>query len=298
MAENSGLRPDQGAVVQDTISDPSFSRPGVAVQQSQGGQTPWVTGEGLIVKLKRSGKTKRGVLKSPYIFQVPPTDELAINNSFAWSNYETVGKGQFTRPQGRQLITVSFTTLVVDWDATWTLVKAGAGLMSDGRRDRWKPDPQKLTRELRSVLRSGTPFHLIISQPELWRRPELDIAAVMTSLRTSERAGEVDARYIDVSFTEYRGETVKRRRQGEKLPTRHKIGDAPPKNPQSLRTLAKHYYNGKSQRWRWIAEANDIRNFDPDRDVRDLKDRKDRKLKKLVIPASVEEDEWTYEIYE
>lgn len=243
---------------------------------------------GLRVTLRRCRYTEKGVLIKPMDFQVAPVDEFGWDASYAWTDYDTISAGQFSRRGGRQLRTLNITTLAVDWSAPWAVIQTG-------RRERPRNDddyygraggPWKVAKRLDRLVVRGSPILLIVRNPALYKQPDVQMIVTLRSASIRERAGEPDARYFDLSFTEYRLPKVARRKYGERseLPAqvfltregiaienkrrgkslddgdtgkipRHQIGTK--KSPATLRKLAKHYYGTPSE-WKRIARANDI----------------------------------------
>src|SRR5687768_16110445 len=169
--------------------------------------------EGLLVSLAGiEGMTDKGLLASPFYFQCPPLEEFVVEYAHGHTDYDTVGAGEFSRKGGVKLRTTSFDTLFVDW-ATWTVT-------SDF------PPIESITDELIELTESGSPFLLTVARVATiggfdgWdlsqAGPELQMPATLRSLRVSEKAGEGDARYLNVSFVEYRDPVVAALRRGKK----------------------------------------------------------------------------------
>lgn len=264
---------------------------------------------GIEVVLRRvPGVTRRKLLRRSYHFQVAPLDEFGWEQAYNWVDYETLRKGQMTRDGGRQLKTVTFSSLVVDHNPQWA-VWAG-GRRHSIRRDleAEAPNPLQVARQLEKLLEAGTPIRLIARNRALYDRPEIDMPATLRSVNVRERAGEVDARYFDLSFVEWREPQLRRRGYGKKrsheLPAvvrigvdgvvrevevegdrvkkgeRHKIGKKG--KPATLRKLAKHFY-GEQSGWHAIARKNGIKNFGPEQGLDELH-RRGRKHRRLTIP--------------
>ena len=182
-------------------------------------------GEGLRVQLQAiKGITDKGLLKRPFFFQCPPLEEFSIEYAHSHTDYETVSAGQFSRRGGLLLRQTSFDTLFVD-QGSFTVTPGG---------DEVDAKIEVLIDELVEVVESGSPFLLTVAHQfpplffENWdlteAGPELQMPATMRTLRVSEKAGEGDARYASMSFTEYRDPVVgrnlagKRRGGGTELP--------------------------------------------------------------------------------
>jgi hypothetical protein len=232
-------------------------------------------GQGLRVIMRKSKQhTARHLLDHPFIFQVPPLESFSWSQDYGWEDYTTIEKGTFSRPSAQGLRQISFDTMFVDYDAEFTIVhpvehwvKRKGKKFSDlprnptpprvdptkfGRRKVvWRPDPLKLSRELRHIMNSGTPFWLEVHQQHLWGRHDLEMMATLRSLSVEERAGEIDSRYISVSYVEWREPEVKKKKKGSKFPLRHKV-----RRGDTLKSLSKKYYGGYGG-WKSIKKAND-----------------------------------------
>jgi hypothetical protein len=242
--------------------------------------------EGLRVKIDPiPGLTKRGIIpRLGFHFQCPPLEEFTVEYAHSHTDYETIRLGQMSQPGGKQLITVTFDTLVVDY-ATWTVVES-------------EIEAESFRRRLKRVCESGTPFLFTAAHEfppggfQNWSvteaGPELQMAATLRTFRSTEKAGEGDARYFNVAFVEYRDPVIARRRLGKpgrsndkvKLPLTGKILDngffryrTPDGDTITLRSeirtagdrvpygvtmsdLAKHFYGDPSKAYRIAAENN------------------------------------------
>lgn len=229
-------------------------------------ETPRFHGEGLRVSLHRIDQTQKGLLKQPFRFQVPPTNQLEESYGFTHQEYPTIGLGTFSRPQGRDLRQVSFATLVVDEKYPWTLLDPQDNLD-------WTPDPIAMKEDLVDILESGTPFLLVIHQRHYDGSDDVNWPATLRSMRVDQQPGEIGTRYLDVSFSEWRDPTVQRRLKGAP-------SSGPPKSKRhlpatvtltqgrgkweshtfsdpTLYDLARFFY-GSPSRWRAIANKNKL----------------------------------------
>jgi hypothetical protein len=222
---------------------------------------------GVQVVLKRiAGLTNEGYLDEDWRFQVAPMEEFGSESTHAWSDYVTVERGMFSREGGVELMSISFQSLIVDYNPTWA---SWVGVNDDS----WS-DPQAAGEELRELQREGGPFRLVAWNQGMWDNPDYDLAVTLRSVSVSEKAGEPDARYFDLQFMEYRQQLLERRaygHQGHSLPmwvvvlnngivaedggAEHKIGT--PNKHATLRHLAKHFY-GSSAKWQGIANTNGL----------------------------------------
>jgi hypothetical protein len=218
---------------------------------------------GLRVFLEKvPGLTKKGLLDSRFVFQVPPLEEFRREYGYEFSDYLVVSGKTQSRAVGRQLARVTFQALFVDFDASWAAFD-GSSI-----------DPVAVTEELREICESGTPFRFLARNPPLWGSvSEVKMNATLRSLSVVEKAGEVDARYADVEFVEWGDNTqVSSKRQGKLHPglpakvTLNANGSAyvaPQQavpawgtgNPVTLHKLAKQFY-GSASRWQLIAKRN------------------------------------------
>lgn len=219
---------------------------------------------GTRIKLSREdGLTKPGLLKEEFQFPAPPLDELAITGAFSWGDYDTLAAGQFSRPASMQLKTVSFDTIFVADDYWWAFY-------NPMRKMGWTT--QRVAKELDKVMRSGTPVWMVIEEVQnspndtgeaaasAWDFGEEPLLRMLATLRTfthSTRAGEPDARYASVAFTEHRVAGAQERAVGKgtaasgKLPAAITMKDV----KGSLHDLATSYYGSASQ-WTLIKAAN------------------------------------------
>lgn len=232
--------------------------------------------EGVRVQLaKVQGATKDGLLEVPFRFQVPPLESIQRVAAFGYTDFDTLRSGQHSRPLGRQLRTIAFQTLVVDWDATFAIYPNPAPTVSSD--DVW--DVIKVVGALEKIAFAGTPIQLSYGQPSLWGTWDFDEHVTLRNVTSEEKAGEVDARYISLEFTEYRSlklstqsygsgaknsgpkanesktpTTIQVTSKGSTLDTgdqNHKFGD----DDMTLSKVSKHFY-GTTHDWDLIAKAN------------------------------------------
>ncbi len=159
---------------------------------------PEPQGRGQRVVLQRiNGLTAPGVLERPFLFQCTPINEFPVQSAWDYIDFDTVGDGYRSRPGSSQLVQVSFDTLFVD-DPNMPFVV--------NKARPW--NPLELVAELKAIGDARTPFQLIAGQPDLWGiYYDVNMVATLRSLRSSEQAGERDARYVTVSFYEFKGVT-------------------------------------------------------------------------------------------
>lgn len=270
---------------------------------------------GLQVCLKRvKGLTKPGLLKKPYYFQIAPLNEFGYDAAANFVDYEVVRRGQFTRGGARALRTISFQSMVIDYNPRWAVL-AGGNRHRGHDEDGGAPIPRKVVDDLDEMLAAVTPLRLIVWNKGLDERADVNWIVTFRSFNPRERGGEPDSRYFDFSFVEWRGRKLRRRgysgssrghdlpmsvridRQGiatemvrdntsgegddgDKDETGHRIGSA--KDPATLRELALHFY-GESNHWREVAAYNGITGLGPDETLAHL-DKRGRKARIITIP--------------
>lgn len=307
---------------------------------------------GLWVTLKRCRYTRKGILRNDLRMPIAPLDEFGWDATYGWTDYDTISEGQYTRPSGRQLRTFSISTLALDYIAPWAitqqkdrpdptsadpalraLAKLNAG--GDLTDEEWRLvtslasredlidesawgnvqeiGPWGIARQLDRLVTQGSPIRVVVRNPAL---PQADINMITTlrSANLRERAGEPDARYFELSFTEYRAPKIARRNYGEhQLPAQvqinsegvalefkrgdeklkrkewHKIGTE--RRPATLRDLSKHFY-GTSNKWRLIQKRNRglLQGFSGNDSLKEVFDKRKRKKKPLRL--SIPEASW------
>lgn len=255
----------------------------------------WQT-DGLRVTLHRFKATKKGVLKTPLNFQVAPLESFGFTQAANFTDFDTLSRGQFSRRGARALISFDIRTFVIDYQPSW---------VSWERSRPNAPHPQKVTQLLKHLTQLGTPM-MFVARSGFWEGNDLRIPVTLRSMAVEERAGEVDSRYFDLSFVEWREQELDRRKLGGKrerhsLPTTvvihedgsvSEVGDSKEKIPQhdgdfaTLHDLAQHYY-GDPTVWRVIVLENGIDNFPPGRSLKDL-EKGGKRVRKLRIPRLVE----------
>jgi hypothetical protein len=241
---------------------------------------PHVRSPNMRVTLSRiPGLTDQAVLQRPFIFQTSPLEELRRSDAFTYNDWDGQSE-QRDRPATRQLSSVSFRSLFIDTAERWTLFPDG-GYM----------DPPDAVSELRAIEDSGTPFRLVIGQPALWRTPWLVFAATLRSLDESELAGEVDSRYVDVTFVQHRQSVITTRKatkgasgQSPHLPANLAISDLPASR-DSLFELARFYYGEPSSGAAVIAASNPwLANWPRERSLKELSKTTLRSHPKVYLP--------------
>lgn len=205
--------------------------------------------------------TKKGLLDQQFVFPAPPLNQLARNLTMAFSDYDTISAGQFSRPQSMQLQTIQFDTIVVADDYPWQFYNP---LRARG----W--EAEDVVRQLGSVLRAATPFNLIIEEVrykgtpggayDFGPSPLLKMLATLRTLVATEQSGEPGTWYLTVGFTEHRVAGISQKKLGA---ASTKGGDGSRTLPASvaltsgtsLHDLAVKYY-GSAAMWSFIKSAN------------------------------------------
>lgn len=249
--------------------------------------------QGLRITLYRFNATKRGILAKPFNFQVAPLEEFSWTQGANHGEFDTISRGQFSRRGGRVLLTFDMRTLVVDYQPHWTS-------WQEPRPN--APHPQESAVLLRKLVNSGTPF-MFHARSGFWEGSDLRLPVTLRSIASSEKAGEPDSRYFDLSFVEWREQELDRKGRGKArrrhaLPTTVEIQPngvvwERPEEGQPTRIgtrtdkatfqdLAQYFY-GDPTAWRVIERFNGISDFAPSRSLDELKN-KGKAIRKLRIP--------------
>jgi hypothetical protein len=222
---------------------------------------PFNNEDGIKVMLKaQKGITPKNRLAVPMRFQCPPTGEFSREWAHEWSKFSTLRLGQRSRPMGRPLKTWAISTLLLDGPAS-----------DDADFVIWEDpnsDPQRFIAELATLVGDveelekpePVPFRLTMTQMGLWPGVWLvNSIATLTSVRATQRPGEIGVEYLDLTFDEYDQLEVDRKlRADERDQARtHRL-----RSDDTLHELSKRYYRSASF-WREIAKANGIRGVSP-----------------------------------
>lgn len=252
----------------------------------------WGT-DGLRVSLQHFRHTKKGVLDNQLNFQVPPLEQWGWTQETDHLEFETLSKGQFSRLAGRQLITFEIRTMVIDYQPTWAAWT---------RRRPHAPQPQKTAQLLKNLVQLGSPV-MFVARSGWWEGNDLRLPVTIRSVAVEERAGEIDARYFDLQFSEWRSQELEDKGYsgegggagGDKTPATVKIeddgrcieegtGKVVAGKPGTLAKLATYYF-GDPTIWRPIAAKNGMSGFPPNRDLSNL-NKAGKANRKLDIPAT------------
>lgn len=229
-----------------------------------------VSDVGMQVKLSPiDNLTPKELLPASFYFQCAPLETLSWSKEWVHEEYEVASHDTHDRPQARGLKTVSFSTLVVDYDAPWTFYSV--------------LDPIAIGHTLEKLGDGLRPFLLSIRNRPLWGGAfDVRIIATLRSLSVEERAGEPDARYHDVSFKQHNESGLASKvRKKVTVPVRHKLarGDTPSR-------LAKRFY-GSNAKWRELLKANGIKGLQADSDLLAWGRRTGRKTILVPVKKSV-----------
>jgi hypothetical protein len=251
------------------------------------GVAPWQyqRGLGMAIKLSFIGGLTAPSLREilPITFQTSPINNFPVNRSYPATKYDTVIGQQYSRPGVTQLETYAWETIFTDIKYHWQLLHGGS----------YVPQPLVMLEKLDAVGRKKTPILLTARNPLLRSAYDVNTPALLESLNSEMREGEVDAYYVSVAFTEFR-EPKYATKQKSKAPTKKKTtkprtGGGPrgsggwvqvdPKattahgrgSPPTHRVVANRlrkghdtlyslgaYFYGAPEEWRRIAQANHL----------------------------------------
>lgn len=245
---------------------------------------------GLRVTLERFRHTKKGVLVHPLNFQVPPLESWGWSQETSHLDFETLNKGQFSRLAGRQLITFEIRTMVLDYQPSWVAYE---------RKRPHQPHPQRVAQLLKNLTQLGSPL-MFVARSGYWEGNDLRLPVTLRSTQVEERAGEVDSRYFDLQFSEWRAQELE-----DKGFSKHG-GHGDPNVPATVKiessgrcveegtgkVVAAHgtlhklatYYYGDPTEWKVIVRKNGVKGFAPSRDLSKL-EKKGKRVRKLTIPV-------------
>lgn len=247
-----GVQVTGGARAPDPERDPSRNPSAPTASGGWRPDEPFKPVEGVKITIKRArGLTPQGILRVPFRFQSPVTDELRRRWTHDFSTYTTISGGEQARDGGAQLDRLDLATMFVDEDYEWT---AWNGVI----------DPQRMLAELRAIQDRGAPFRLTLTQSGLWGpKPLVNMVAVLTSIEPTQRgSGNVGTEFTAVSFLAIDHQRIKqkkaRRPADRDQDRRHRLQDG-----DTLYKIARHYFK-RTRIWRDIADANGITGVSPD----------------------------------
>lgn len=161
-----------------------------------------VRGEGMRIRLSKIPGITQGdalkVLKVPYYFQCSPLDNFTVPTTRTFPRYTNYQGTEYLQRGGSILQTLAFRTIVVEYgryvvERDWNM--------------------ERLIKNLQRIAESGWPFELLATH-QYNLDAEVQMNVVLESCIVAENAGEVDARYIDLSFVQWRAPVVVRKAIG------------------------------------------------------------------------------------
>ena len=242
---------------------------------------------GYIVRFsKQPGITRKGFLKQPFYFQLPPLEEVRYAAAAEHSDNNVLAGYQLSRPVARQLMQITFRCVFLDYIPTFAAFDHAG---DPGKAPKFPNNgPADWVTQLRRLQRSLTPFHVSMGQPRLVGRWEIDGAYTLRQVDVVENAGEPDARYLDISLTEFDPAELDVRQKGDLVVTVFKDGKVRPlvgiQKPPTLAKVSRRVY-GTTKHWDAIARASGIKNWTANRDLRDyIRKKRGRDRIKLKCP--------------
>lgn len=188
--------------------------------------------------------------EQPFVFQCPPMNEFGETGAYNHQDYDTISSGQHTQSLGRQLRTVQFDTIFLDWQPEFSFAHDTSGVYP----------AQQAVKDLCTIRDHGKPFHLLAHQSNAQEKYEIDYAATLRQVSWKIQAGEVDAYYVTVQFTEFSTPDIREMIAGSSgnagLPASLPVASLPT-NRNTTAKMAKYYY-GDPTKWRIIAARNGI----------------------------------------
>lgn len=164
--------------------------------------------------LNEDGTTKYA--EPSFVFQAGPLEELGYESTFDHTDYMTVNAGEFSRPLGRKLRTITFDTLVTEGNPSWAAYsrpegwREGIDNLPRAPRANRETSVEAHVRRLREMCDDGRPFLLVITPPGVFPlngtavNTLITMNATIRSLRVTEKAGEPETKYLSLQCTEYR----------------------------------------------------------------------------------------------
>lgn len=205
-----------------------------------------------VVMAPVKGLTPPGVFprNKPFAFQCPPMNEFGENGGHDFQDYAVLGKQQHSQEIGKQLRTVQFQTIFLDWEPEWALAHDDSG----------EYPAQQAVKDLCRIRDHGKPFHLLAHQSNFQDKYEVDYAATLRSVSWNITAGETDAYYVTVQFTEFSSPDIQQLLSGAsvnpRLPASVPVANLQP-GLNTLAQMAKIYF-GDPSKWRVIAAKNGL----------------------------------------
>lgn len=291
-------KPGRGTVVGVFSPPTAHVRPGVLngglspaeqVDATRSGRwrpdAPFNARDGVKVTLRRiPGVTPAGTLEVPLRLQVPPLNDFARRWTMTWGRYTSIDGGERARAPSRPLFEQAFSTMLLD------------DIAQDDHLDLcvWTgaPDPQRLLEELTWIMgqeddeQRGSVFRLTISQTALWPdRMLVDLPVFLSDLTATQKGGEPGTEYVDLTFTEHRGDRVAvkstKKKRGTASDQERSVSVRP---GESLHELAQRVYHRPSE-WRSIASANGISGVSASSATELARWLKKHNRSELIVPA-------------
>jgi hypothetical protein len=163
-------------------------------------------GEGLRLRITRIKGVTKGrsskILRKPWRFQCPPLDQFQRDYGHNFTRENNYLGREYVIRSGRKLRSIPLRTLVVEY-GNYVVER------------RW--DIDDMVDDLIVLSEEGYPFRLLATHQYGTGKDaaEYDGPVVLESVSVTEQAGEQDARYLDLQFTEYDDPEVRRRKHGK-----------------------------------------------------------------------------------
>jgi hypothetical protein len=206
---------------------------------------------GLRVRLTAiPGLTPKKILREPLRFQVIVSPDWEDTRTALFSDFETVGAGQFSSPAGGdhapQLRELSFESLTLDWEAKWLVYP--------------ETSPEEVREELEAILESRQPVELFAHVGPGGSKVEARMMVTLRAMTRILRHGENDTRYFNLEWKQFRDATMTRKggNRYSNLPTQYTL-----KKDDTLRSIADHFYGVESM-WEFLAASNGIKGWGGD----------------------------------
>lgn len=196
------------------------------------------------------GLTPAGVFPKgkPFAFQCPPMDTFGEDGSHAFTDYNVLSKTQHSQAVGKQLRTVQFQTIFLDWEPIWAVARDGSGTYP----------AQQSVKDLCAIRDHGKPFHLRAHQSNFQDKYDVDYAATLRSV--SWNMQEPDCYYVTVQFSEFSSPDIQEFLAGSTTHPHLPASLVVARLPTATNTLAKmaKVYYGDPSKWKVIAAKNGL----------------------------------------
>lgn len=222
-------------------------------------------GDGLRVRFSRIDETAKDVLRPALLLPAVVGGEFVTSEEASFVDYETVSAGEFSvaapahgvlaKKYAKRGIdeATRLRTLEIEAMAVEGGLQAAPFLMADR-------EPDDVEEELRKLLRSGSPFEVLVTRQIGGEEDELRMLATMRGLTKRVVHGQPGVRYFPITLKEWRSLAVpklgsgkrKGRGRGSRLPTKHTLTAT-----DTLESLSRRYY-GTPKNWGVLAAANSL----------------------------------------